>query len=78
MIWFRKRYSEVNGVAIPDPLIGNENDVPGIPEGTCLAQYLVPFEQDRGFDSAFNLLSFDPPYVLTGLKRIFLNMAPIS
>ncbi len=57
---FRRPYIRAEGVATPDLLVGNEKEVPGVPEGTCLAQYLIPFEEERGFDLAFNILSFGP------------------
>jgi (S)-ureidoglycine aminohydrolase len=60
VIWFRRRYHRVDDFQLPEPLVRNEKQVPGVPEGTCTAQYLLPFEQNRGFDCAFNLLSFGP------------------
>jgi (S)-ureidoglycine aminohydrolase len=60
VIQFRRKYIPARGLATPGVLVSNQRDVPGMPEGTCLAQYLIPFEQDRGFDLAFNILSFPP------------------
>lgn len=60
VVLFRRMYIPAQGLATPGTLVSNQKDVPGLPEGTCFAQYLIPFEQDRGFDLAFNILSFPP------------------
>lgn len=62
MVWFRTRYKSIEEDGFPTPklIVSREQDVKAVPEGPCMAQYLVPFEEDRGFDLAFNLLSFGP------------------
>jgi (S)-ureidoglycine aminohydrolase len=59
-IRFRRRYIKVEGLNVPDLLVGNEKNVIAVPEETCMVQFLIPFEQDRGFDLAFNILNFAP------------------
>jgi (S)-ureidoglycine aminohydrolase len=60
MLWLRRRYEEVEGVSIPDPIIANEEDVPALPEDTYLEKHLIPYDDNLGFDMAFNLLIFEP------------------
>jgi (S)-ureidoglycine aminohydrolase len=59
-IRFRRNYIKVESLKVPDLLISNEKNVATIMDGTAKAQMLLPFEQDRGFDAAFNILTFDP------------------
>ncbi len=59
VIWVRRQYQEVAGIAIPDPIIANEKDVPGDPVDTYMEQHLTPYES-LGFDMGINLQVFDP------------------
>ncbi len=59
VIWIRRRYEVIAGVAIPDPIIAHESDVPACPTDTYMEQHLTPYEQ-MGFDMGINLQVFDP------------------
>lgn len=59
VIWIRRRYEAIAGVAIPDPIIAHESDVPACPTDTYMEQHLTPYEQ-MGFDMGINLQVFDP------------------
>lgn len=59
VLWLRRPYEEVEGLAVPDPIIANEKDVPALPEDTYLEQHLIPYE-DSAFDMGVNLLNFEP------------------
>jgi len=60
LLWLRRRYEAVEGIAIPDPIISNEKDVEAIPEDTYVEKHLIPYDDELGFDMAFNLLVFTP------------------
>ena len=60
MLWLRRRYEEVEGIAIPEPIISNEKDVEAIPEDTYVEKHLIPYDDVLGYDMAFNLLVFTP------------------
>lgn len=60
MLWLRRRYIEVEGIAIPDPIITNEKDVEAAPEDTYVEKHLIPYDDELGYDMAFNLLIFEP------------------
>ena len=60
MLWLRRRYEEVEGIAIPEPIISSEQDVEAIPEDTYVEKHLIPYDDNLGFDMAFNLLIFTP------------------
>ncbi|WP_119066563.1 (S)-ureidoglycine aminohydrolase [Aggregatilinea lenta] len=60
MLWLRRRYIELEGVAIPDPIITNEKDVEAVPEDTYVEKHLIPYDNELGYDMAFNLLIFEP------------------
>lgn len=60
MLWLRRRYDVLEGVAIPEPIISNEKDVPAEPEDTYIEKHLIPYDHNLGFDMAFNLLIFEP------------------
>lgn len=60
VIWFRRKYVAVEGLAAPDPIVSREQDVPAEPEDTYVEQHLIPYDEDLGFDLAFNLLNFEP------------------
>ena len=60
MLWLRRRYEEVEGVPIPQPIISHEKDVEAIPEDTYVEKHLIPYDDDLGYDMAFNLLIFTP------------------
>jgi len=87
-IWLRRKYMEHEGVRIPDPIIANERDIEAIPEDTYYERHLIPYDNDLGFDMAFNLLLFEPGiyfsfvechimehglYMLSGRGLYFLN-----
>lgn len=59
VIWLRRCYEKVEGLAVPDPIIASEKDVPAVPEDTYLEQHLIPYE-NPSFDLAINLLNFEP------------------
>ncbi len=59
VIWIRRRYEPVDGLAIPDPIIANEKDVGADPVDTYMEQHLTPYEE-LGFDMGINLQVFDP------------------
>lgn len=59
VIWFRRRFQPVDGLAVPGPIVANEADVPALTEDTYLEQHLVPYE-NPAFDLGFNLLNFEP------------------
>ncbi len=59
VVWIRRRYEEVDGIAIPAPIVANEKDVPAEPVDTYMEQHLTPYEQ-LGFDMGINLQVFDP------------------
>jgi (S)-ureidoglycine aminohydrolase len=60
MLWLRRRYIEIEGIAIPDPIITNEKDVEAVPEDTYVEKHLIPYDNELGYDMAFNLLIFTP------------------
>jgi (S)-ureidoglycine aminohydrolase len=59
VVWIRRRYEEVDGVAIPAPIVAHESDVRADPTDTYMEQHLTPYEQ-LGFDMGINLQVFDP------------------
>ena len=59
VIWIRRRYEEIEGIAIPSPIVANEKDVKADPVDTYMEQHLTPYE-DLGFDMGINLQVFDP------------------
>ena len=59
VLWLRRPYEDAEGLAVPDPIIANEKDVPALPEDTYLEQHLIPYE-DPAFDMGVNLLNFEP------------------
>lgn len=60
MLWLRRRYIELEGIAIPAPIITNEKDVEALPEDTYVEKHLIPYDNELGYDMAFNLLIFEP------------------
>lgn len=60
MLWLRRRYIELEGIAIPAPIITNEKDVEAVPEDTYVEKHLIPYDDELGYDMAFNLLIFEP------------------
>lgn len=60
MLWLRRRYVEIEGIAVPDPIITNEKDVEAVPEDTYVEKHLIPYDDELGYDMAFNLLIFEP------------------
>jgi len=59
-LWLRRRYEEVPGVSVPLPIISHEEDVEAIPEDTYVEKHLIPYDDELGYDMAFNLLIFTP------------------
>ncbi len=59
VVWIRRRYVEVSGISIPDPIVAHESDVPAYPTDTYMEQHLTPYES-LGFDMGINLQVFDP------------------
>jgi (S)-ureidoglycine aminohydrolase len=87
-LWLRRRYVGIDGATIPGSIVANERDVEAIPEDTYLERHLIPYDNEPGFDMAFNLLMFEPGiffsfveshimehglYMLTGQGIYFLN-----
>lgn len=66
VVWIRRRYEEVAGIAIPAPIFAHESDVPGEPCDTYWEKHLTPYES-MGFDMGINFQIFDAgvyfPYV---------------
>lgn len=60
MLWLRRRYEPVAGIPVPAPIVANEKDVAAMPEDTYVEKHLIPYDDDLGFDMAFNLLIFQP------------------
>lgn len=60
MVWMRRRFIEVPGLAIPNAIVANEKDVKGEPTDTYMEQHLTPYYDDLGFDLGVNLQVFDP------------------
>jgi (S)-ureidoglycine aminohydrolase len=59
LIWIRRRYQEVKGIAVPAAIFAYESDVPAVPTDTYMEQHLTPYEQ-LNFDMGINLQTFDP------------------
>lgn len=59
MVWIRRRYAPVDGVAVPPAIVAHESDVRADPTDTYMEQHLTPYEQ-MGFDMGINLQVFDP------------------
>lgn len=59
IIWIRRRYVAVDGLAIPAPIIAHESQVIANPTDTYMEQHLTPYE-DQAFDMGINLQVFDP------------------
>jgi len=59
VVWIRRRYEQVEGIAVPEAIIAHESDVPAYPTDTYMEQHLTPYEQ-LGFDMGINLQTFDP------------------
>jgi (S)-ureidoglycine aminohydrolase len=59
IVWLRRKYIPIEGVAVPDPIIANERETPSFPEDTYLEQHPIPYE-NPAFDMAFNILTFKP------------------
>jgi (S)-ureidoglycine aminohydrolase len=60
MLWLRRRYVEAEGVSMPEPIISNEKEVEALPEDTYVEKHLIPYDDNLGYDMAFNLLIFEP------------------
>ncbi len=60
LVWFRRDYQPLGGVAVPEPVFGNEKDVPAIPEVDINPEkQLIPYT-NPGIDMAFNLIVVRP------------------
>lgn len=59
LIWIRRRYIPVEGIAIPEPIISHESKVTAAPTDTYMEQHLTPYE-NPAFDMGINLQVFDP------------------
>lgn len=60
VLWLRRRYEPAEGVAIPEAIIANEQDVEPVAEDTYVEQHLIPYDDELGFDMAINRLHFTP------------------
>ncbi len=55
-LWFRRIYQPLEKVNVPEPVFGNERDVPAIPDVDLNPEkQLIPYI-DPGIDMAFNLI----------------------
>ena len=62
VIWIRKPYEPLEGVAPPAAFVSHERDIEKVnrhTKGRCW-QYLLPDDVDPAFDFAMNILSFEP------------------
>jgi (S)-ureidoglycine aminohydrolase len=59
VVWIRRRYVPVEGLAVPAAILAHESDVRADPTDTYMEQHLTPYEQ-LGFDMGINLQVFDP------------------
>lgn len=59
VVWLRRKYVPSEGLAIPDPIVSNEQDVAPFPEDTYMEQHPIPYE-NPAYDMAFNILTFEP------------------
>lgn len=59
VVWIRRRYIPVDGVAIPEPIIAHESQVIAYPTDTYMEQHLTPYE-NIAFDMGINLQVFEP------------------
>jgi (S)-ureidoglycine aminohydrolase len=59
VIWVRRRYFEIDGIPVPNPIFAHESDVIANPTDTYMEQHLTPYEQ-LGFDMGINLQVFEP------------------
>lgn len=59
IVWIRRRYVGVEGIAIPEPIIAHESQVAAAPTDTYMEQHLTPYE-NIAFDMGINLQVFDP------------------
>ena len=59
LIWIRRRYQEVKGIAVSAAIFAHESDVTAYPTDTYMEQHLTPYEQ-LNFDMGINLQTFDP------------------
>jgi (S)-ureidoglycine aminohydrolase len=91
LLWFRRRYIPLDHVAIPEAHLGNEADVPAVPEVDFNPEkQLIPYI-NPGIDIAFNLIVCQPGayyglvemhawehamYILEGEGILFLNGKP--
>ncbi len=92
LIWFRRCYRALDQVPIPDPVFGNETDIPAVPEVDLNPEkQLIPYT-NPGIDMAFNLIVCQPGayyglvethawehamYLLEGEGILFLNGQPL-
>ena len=60
MLWLRRRYEAVEGIPVPAPIVSSEQEVEAMPEDTYVEKHLIPYDEELGFDMAFNLLIFEP------------------
>jgi (S)-ureidoglycine aminohydrolase len=66
LLWFRRPYLPLEGVPVPDAIIGNEKNVPAVPEVDLNPEKaLLPYA-NPGLDLAFNLIEV-PPGAFYGL-----------
>jgi len=59
LVWIRRKYKEVAGIAVPGAIVAHESDVLALPTDTYMEQHLTPYEQ-LGFDMGINLQVFEP------------------
>jgi (S)-ureidoglycine aminohydrolase len=59
VFWTKRRFKPFESLK-PDPIIGNEKEVPALPYDTYMEQHLIPYDEKVAYDLAFNLLNFEP------------------
>lgn len=59
VVWVRRKFEEVEGLKIPDPIFAHERDVPAKPTDTYMQQILTPYD-NLEFDMGINLQVFEP------------------
>jgi (S)-ureidoglycine aminohydrolase len=59
VIWLRRRYEPIDGIAIPPAIVAHERDVQDAPTDTYMEKHLTPYE-GIDFDMGINLQTFDP------------------
>ncbi len=68
VLWVRKIYVPTPYFSVPQAIVSNINDVKGIYSVDGIEQRCLPLEDDRGFDMAMNLITFEPGVTFTRVE----------